>query len=106
MGRLLGGNRWHSVTILGRQAAKHIKHLRGFTNRLTDVAQCVGKALELSGVGGDVHVALDDGPELRVKVDGVMEFVVTELIMDRVPDGMRPRPRRTHNRAESLEIEL
>jgi hypothetical protein len=69
---------------------------------LPDVAQCVGQALETPGVRRDVHVALNQAPELRLEVDSAMKLVITELVMDRVPDGVRRRLGNAHDRADIL----
>ena len=88
------------MAIFGGEATKHIEYLRGFTNGLTDVAQGVSEALEFAGVGGDIHVALDKGSELRLEVHGAMELVVAELLADRAPDGICRRRRLAHNSAD------
>ena len=91
MGRLLGGDHWYSVAIFGGKTTKHVKH---------DVAQGVHEALELAGVGCDVHVALHECAELHFKVHHAMEFVVTELFMDLVPDGVHGRLLGAHDSAD------
>jgi hypothetical protein len=63
---MLGGDHWDGVPVLGAQPSEHVEDLRSFTNWLADIAQGISQALELAGVGGDVHIALDDAPELRL----------------------------------------
>ena len=77
------------MAILGGETAEHVEDLGGLAHGLPDVAQSVGKLLQAASVGLDVHVALDPAPELGLQVDSSMKLVIAELIMDRVPYGVR-----------------
>ena len=102
MWRVLGGDHRNSVPLLGGEATEHVQHLRRLAHRLPDVAQSVGETFETAGVRRDVHVTLDQAAELGLKVDGSMKLVVAELVVDRVPDGVRRRLGNTHDRANVL----
>ena len=49
---------------------------------LPNVRQRVGEGLQAVAVGGDGEIALDDGAELRLEVDGAGELVVEEEVLD------------------------
>jgi hypothetical protein len=102
VGRDLGGDHGHGVTILGVEPAEEVQHLRRLLHRLPDVAQCVGQALEMPGVRRDVHVALNQASELCLEVDSAMKLLITELVVDRVLDGVRRRLGNAHNRTDIL----
>lgn len=89
MGRILGSDDGNGVAILGAESAKHVQDLTGLANGLADVAEGIGELLQLVGVLRDIHVALKQTPELRLQVDSTVELIITELIMDRIPDDVR-----------------
>ena len=64
MRTVLRSDHGNSVAILGAEATEHVENLGGLTQRLTDVAQSVSELLDVAGVRRDVHVALDQAPEL------------------------------------------
>jgi hypothetical protein len=74
------------MLVFGVQAGKKIEHLARLTNRLPNVPKRVGELLEVAGVLGDVHVALDKIAVLGLQVHGAVKLVVAELILDGVPD--------------------
>ena len=69
------------------EPAEHVEHLARLTNGLPDVAECVGKRLEATAVLVDAHVAMVEVMVLSLKINGVVELVVTVLIRDGMPDG-------------------
>jgi hypothetical protein len=58
--------------------------------------------LESPGVRLDVHVSLNQVAELGLEVDSSVQLVVSELILDRVPDGERRCLGSTHDRPNVL----
>jgi hypothetical protein len=65
--RVLAGDHRNSVAILGGETPEHVEDLRCLAHRLADIAQRVGELLQLAGVGLDIHVALDQAPELSLR---------------------------------------
>jgi hypothetical protein len=84
--RILVGDDGDGVAVLGGKPTKQVQNLRRLAHRLTDVAKCVGEELEAAGIGGDVHVALDQVAKLGLEVDDTMKFVVAELGTNSLPD--------------------
>ena len=80
--RNLHGDECRDVGEARAQPAKAVEDQRLIGHRLTDVAQSVGERLEPMAVGGDGEVALGDGPELRLEVDGAGHLVVEEEVAD------------------------
>jgi hypothetical protein len=76
------------VMVLGAEAAQHVEHLARLTHWLTNITETIGELLEAPGVLSNVHVALDKTPELGLKVDRAMKFVVAELSVDAVSDAV------------------
>ena len=70
------------------ESAEHGKNLTGLLDRLADVAEGIGELLQATGVLGDVHVPLNEVAVLSFQIDGAMEFVVAELIVDLLPDAV------------------
>ena len=86
---VLGGDHRDGVLILGGETTEHVEDLGRLAHGLADIVQGVGELLQLAGVGLDVHVALEQAPELSLQVNGSVKLVIPELIMDRIPDGVR-----------------
>jgi len=81
---------------------KHVEDLARLANWLPDIAQSVSKLLQPAGVGGDIHVALNETPKLCLEVDNAVEFLVPELIVDGSPDGVRRGLGRAYDGANVL----
>jgi len=81
---------------------KHVEDLAHLANRLPNIAQSIGKLFQPAGVGGDIHVALNETLKLRLEVDDAVEFLVPELIMDGGPDGVRRGLGRAYDGANVL----
>ena len=89
MQRLLGGDQRNGVAVLGAEPAEKVEHLAGLADGLTDVVKSIGELLEMAGVAGDVHVALNEVAELGLQVHGAVELVVAQLVLDAVLDDVR-----------------
>lgn len=50
--------------------------------------ECIGEVLQVTHILSNVHVSLDKVPKLGLKVHNTVEFVVTELIVDGIPDDV------------------
>ena len=84
--RLLGRDHRDDVAVLGAEPAEKVEHLAGLADGLTDVVKSIGELLEMAGVAGDVHVALNEVAELGLQVHGAVKLIVMELILDGGPD--------------------
>ena len=76
--------------------------MANLAHRLANIAETIGELLEVLGVLSNVHVALDKTPELGLKVDCAMKFVVAELGVDAVPDAVGGGVRRANDGAHVL----
>lgn len=61
---LFGGDGWNGVVVLRAEAAQHVQDLASLADRLPDIMESVGQLLEVPGILHDVHVALNQVPEL------------------------------------------
>jgi hypothetical protein len=52
------------MAVLGAEPTEKGEHLAGLADGLADVVKGIGELLEMAGVTGDVHVALDEIAEL------------------------------------------
>jgi hypothetical protein len=75
------------VAVAGIQTAEQVEDLTRLGDGMPDVAQIVGEALELGAVVSDAHVALLNAAELRLVVDGALQFVVAEEGLDITPES-------------------
>ena len=89
MVRVLGGDHRNGVAVFGGETTEHVEDLGRLAHGLADIVQGVGELLQLAGVGLDVHVALDQAPELNLQVDRSVKLMIPKLIMDHVLDGER-----------------
>jgi hypothetical protein len=99
---VLGGDDRNSMAELGVEATKHVEHLACLPDRLPDVAQSVGKLFEATGVGGDVHISLNETAELSFEVNGTVQLVVPELLGDGGPDDVGGGARNTDEGTDIL----
>jgi hypothetical protein len=75
-------------------------------NGLANVVEGISQALQLARVLGDVHVPLHHVPELGFEINRPVELVVTELLLDASPDGVRRGLGRRTMARTSLATEL
>lgn len=78
----LHGDDGRDVGEAGVQATETGEDERLISHGLPDVTKSIGEGLELVAVAGDGEVALDDGAELGLKVDGASHLVVEEEVAD------------------------
>jgi hypothetical protein len=86
VGRGSGFDYWLEVAILRIQPAEEVEDLTGFRNRMTDVAELVGDALELGAGVMDGEVALLYSAKLCFQEDGALELIVAEVPLDVGPE--------------------
>ena len=84
--RVLGSDHRLDVAVARVEATEVVEDLARFGDRMADVLQLVGEALELGAVVVDGHVALLHGAELGLEEDGALQLVVMEQTLDGVPE--------------------
>ena len=85
--RGLGDDDRLDVAGLGVEATKEVEHLARLGDGVADVAQLIGELFQLGEVGVDGHVALLQGAQLGLQVDGALQLVVLEDTDDGFPEG-------------------
>ena len=83
--RVLGSDHRLDVAVARVEAMEEVEDLARFGDRMADVPQLVGEALELGAVVVDGHVALLHGAELGLEEDGALQLVVAEQAFNGVP---------------------
>ena len=92
-GAWIGGDHQLDVAVLGIEPAEEIKHLARFRDGLSNVAELVGNALEGGAVLVNAGVALRDGVQLGLEVDGAGHLVVAEEPLDVAQEDERGETR-------------
>ena len=80
--RALGGDHRLDVAILGIQPAEKVEHSARLRDGLPNVTELVGEALEGGAVLINGGVALHDGAQFGLEVDGTVQLVVEEETLD------------------------
>ena len=55
----------------------------------SNIAEGIGERLQTVAVSGDGELALDEAPELRLKVDGARHLIIKKQIGDECPSFLR-----------------
>ena len=80
--RALGDDHRLDVAILGIQPAEKVEHLARLRDGLPNVTELVGEALEGGAVLVNGGIALHDGAQFGLEVDGTVQLVVEEETLD------------------------